>query len=252
MIDQSCGSTEPHGPHEHYGSPAAIRRDCPGIPPTNEPVDTNFGADPSPRFCRICRWVVDWSLAPGATERKAVHPGGAPQDHQPIPVTLDQLDGPPEIRCDFCSEPALPGVYFLAEPVVTYASKVTATVVSAGDYASRHKAARVRRADTTPVPDRDWGQRWLACPGCEPLVQAGDLLGLVSRVTATLPKKLTSKLPRLLEVRGRLMGDWEVLFATRAPFVGYATAQAPLGVWPGDPGYPDEPGDSDDGSALRP
>jgi hypothetical protein len=25
-----CDDTKPHGPHEHYGSPAALRRECPG------------------------------------------------------------------------------------------------------------------------------------------------------------------------------------------------------------------------------
>lgn len=27
---QRCGNLDPHGPHEHYGTPPAFRRDCPG------------------------------------------------------------------------------------------------------------------------------------------------------------------------------------------------------------------------------
>lgn len=35
-----CPDTKPHGPHEWYGVPAAVRRECPGVPqPGDEPND---------------------------------------------------------------------------------------------------------------------------------------------------------------------------------------------------------------------
>jgi hypothetical protein len=30
MTDR-CADTRPHGPHEHYGQPAVLRRECPGV-----------------------------------------------------------------------------------------------------------------------------------------------------------------------------------------------------------------------------
>lgn len=33
-----CGNTEPHGEHEWYGDPAAIRRTCPGLSAQSAPA----------------------------------------------------------------------------------------------------------------------------------------------------------------------------------------------------------------------
>lgn len=32
QLGDHCPDSTPHGPHEWYGTPAAIRRECPGVP----------------------------------------------------------------------------------------------------------------------------------------------------------------------------------------------------------------------------
>lgn len=39
--DDRCTDPNPHGPHEHYGEPASIRRDCPGRDATTPYTDAD-------------------------------------------------------------------------------------------------------------------------------------------------------------------------------------------------------------------
>jgi hypothetical protein len=98
------------------------------------------------------------------------------------------------------------------------------------DYRRRHLAARTRNVETTAGPSQMWGERWSACDGCAALIEARDLMGLISRVTDAMPAKYTRG-KKLVRVRGDLHANYSTVFATLRPGRGRITSEHPFGDW---------------------
>lgn len=193
-------------------------------------------------YCRTCRRALSVFTGPhGHTELvHAVETRGGQVDHRPDPIPLARL-ADPIIECDFCSGPAT--VVYQFPDQETHIDPVTRRVVGWADYQRRHHAARTRRTETTSGITNVWGARWTACHGCATYIDSGDLWGLITRVTGSLPDRLTRG-RRLAQVRGRLHGLYQGLFATGPQRRGRITAEHPRGVWDPAVDPPDHQGGS--------
>jgi hypothetical protein len=186
-------------------------------------------------FCRTCHRALSVYLDVATGElayRHAAELCGGGVDHPADPAPLAEIREP-VMECDFCSRVEVAWVYRCADQF-TEQRIVISEVVSASDYRDRHHAARVRRAETAPAIANVWGERWAACAGCAESIESRDLLGLIARVTESLPAKLTRG-NRLARTRGHLRATYSVVLATLAPGRGRITADQPLGVWESPP-----------------
>ena len=191
--------------------------------------------DPTPvvemnMYCRTCRRALNIrasGLGP-ATYHHAAELHGETSDHRPDPVPLTELPNPAMV-CDFCNSPDPTWTYLCADQL-TEARLVTTRVVDLSDYRDRHAAARTRRADTVPGITQSWGQCWASCDECATYLERRDLYGLISRITDTLPARLTRG-KRLVTTRGRLHAAFSTVLDTLAPGRGRITPDRPLGVW---------------------
>ncbi|GIF74122.1 hypothetical protein [Asanoa siamensis] len=188
---------------------------------------------PEQAFCRRCRRALNTHTSSfGLTYTHAIEARGSTVDHRPDPVAVTELNDP-LIECDFCSAPGAAWSYRCADQRTTTRT-VTARIVGSNDYRDQHHAARTRRVETGDGLTQAWGERWSACPECAELIEARDLLGLISRVVEVLPAKLTRG-KRLVQVRGQLHGTYSTVFDTLAPGRGRIEPGHPLGVWPEPP-----------------
>ncbi|MEU0558461.1 hypothetical protein [Dactylosporangium sp. NPDC006015] len=166
-------------------------------------------------FCALCRRALNVRYAGGRLAYlHAEELRGGTCEHPARPVPLADLPDA-VLECDFCSRPEPMWAYRCADRY-TETRTVTATVVDARDYRHRHRAARVRRTESTPGMTAAWGQRWAACEGCAELIERRDLYGLMARVTDAMPPKLTRG-KRLVRVRGELHALYSDVLATLEP-----------------------------------
>ena len=167
------------------------------------------GTDPSV-YCRTCRRALSVFSSPNGPAKlmHAVETRGQQVDHRPDPVPLALL-ADPIVECDFCSGHAAV-VYQLTDQETRF-DPVTRRVVGRGDYQRRHQAARTLRTETSPGITNVWGSRWTACRGCAEHIDNGDLSGLITRVTTSMPAKYTRG-RRLPQMRGLLYGLYSGLF----------------------------------------
>jgi hypothetical protein len=194
--------------------------------------------EPVPVYCRTCRRALSRVSRGGtvdyihAAEQRGEHPG-----HRAQPAPLTEISDP-IIECDFCSAPDGAWIY-TCDDQQTDLRIVTSTTVDLRDYHQRHHAARTRNVETTAGPVQIWGQRWSACHGCAALIETRDLMGLIARVTAAMPAKVTRG-KRLMLARALLWENYRTVFATLRPGRGEITADHPLGRWdpPDDPAAP--------------
>jgi hypothetical protein len=181
-------------------------------------------------YCRTCRKALN--VRTSALGEVSYHHTsqlrGQVPDHQPDPVPLAELTNP-EMVCDFCSAPN-PVWTYVCDDQLTESRLVTSRVVDLGEYRDRHAAARTRRTDTIPGITQSWGQRWAACEECATHLERADLYGLITRVTDTLPAKLTRG-RRLLTTRGQLHAAFNPVLDSLTPGRGRITPDEPLGVW---------------------
>lgn len=184
---------------------------------------------PTPTHCRTCTFALDVRLDPvtgrvlgyqhtGATSRFIDTP------HVPDPVPLEDF---PQARfvCDICSSPDALWSYASVEMTATMQERGTQVVDPQHQHARmwghQHRQASAREA-------RRWGVRgdatstgilsdgWAACEPCAALLDARDLLGLISRAVDAMPAKW-SKGKRLIGVRADLRSVYEPLLAHLAP-----------------------------------
>jgi hypothetical protein len=220
---------------------------------TSEPDWATLPPEQIPRYCRACRRALTRRVSPsGAVDFiHAAEQRGERLDHQAQPAPLPEITDP-LIDCDFCSAPDAAWVYLCADQQ-TDTRIVTARTVDLRDYQQRHHAARARSARTTAGPLHRWGQRWSACHGCAALIEGRDLMGLIARVTAAMPAKLTrgKKLPL---VRGQLHNNYSIVFATLRPGRARITSEHALGRWnpPSEDRPSRRPGGTGDGPGNGP
>jgi hypothetical protein len=211
----------PPPPHpDEAGRPAEATAPARSAAPTTEPL-----------YCRRCRRGVNVRTGNGVVVEylHAAEQRGQRSDHRPDPAPVTEI-ADPLIECDFCSAPDAAWIYRCADQR-TDVRRVTARVISVGDYRNRHHAARVRRTDTEHAVTQAWGERWSACHGCADLIEARDLYGLIRRVVDAMPAKLTRG-KHLMHTRGQLHSTYSDVFATLAPGRGRITPGHPLGIWP--------------------
>ncbi len=203
--------------------------------PADQPQTGPTPSDEMSIYCRRCRRALNTrtSALGEVTFHHAAELRGQACDHQPDPVPLAELPDAVMV-CDFCNAPNPQWTYVCGDQI-TESRMVTTRVVDLGEYRDRHAAARTRRADTVPGIAQSWGQRWAACEECASFLDRRDLYGLISRVTDTLPAKLTRG-KRLVTTRGRLHAAFSAVLDTLAPGRGRITPEAPLGVWESPPG----------------
>lgn len=189
-------------------------------------------SDPSV-YCSTCRRALSVYTGPHGQVKllHAVETRGMQVDHRPEPIPLSEL-ADPIIECDFCGGRA--AVVYLVPDQETRIDPTIRRVVGLGDYQRRHHAARTRRTETTPGITTAWGTRWTACDGCAPRVDAGDLYGLITRATESMPRKYTRG-KRLPQVRGLLHHFYSGLFEGRPLRRGAITPEHPLGLWDDQP-----------------
>jgi hypothetical protein len=184
-------------------------------------------------YCRTCRRALSVYTGPHGQVKllHAVETRGQQVDHRPDPVPLSEMTDP-IIECDFCGGTAT--VVYLVADQETRIDPTTRRVVGWGDYQRRHHAARTRRTETTPGITNVWGTRWTACPDCAAHVDAGDLYGLITRATESMPRKYTRG-KRLPHMRGLLHNFYSGLFDNRPLRRGQITPEHPLGLWDDQP-----------------
>lgn len=167
------------------------------------------------RFCLTCQQPLNTRRVGGRlTYEHTEETWGGTVNHDANPVPMDALTAP-VLKCDFCSQPDPVWAYVCAD-VRTDLRTVTSVVLDAHEYRTRHQAARARRIETAPGLTTSTGERWSACEGCSTLIDNRDLLGLMSRVTDSMPSKLT-KGKRLVETRAQLHTLYTGMFATLQP-----------------------------------
>jgi hypothetical protein len=198
-------------------------------------------------YCRTCRRALNVAASPAGkvTYRHSEELRGEPVDHPADPAPLTELDNP-VMECDFCSRPD-PAWCYLTGDQITESRVITSRTVGTRDYQRRHRAARTLGVTTAPALTQLWGQRWTSCEGCAELIEAGDLYGLISRVTDAMPAKYTRG-NRLARVRGELHATFSNVFACLQPGRARITPDRPLGVWeparpPALPGGEPDPSD---------
>jgi hypothetical protein len=104
--------------------------------------------------------------------------------------------------------------------------------VAVGDYQEKHRAARARAVPNVDAGGANWGERWAACERCAALIEARDVLALVSRAIEALPASAVRG-RKLVVARGHLIDTYEHLLGSLAPGRGRITADNPLGRWEG-------------------
>lgn len=188
--------------------------------------------DPSV-YCATCRRALSVYTGPHGQVKllHAVETRGQQVDHRPDPIPLSEL-ADPIIECDFCGGTA--AVVYLVPDQETRIDPTVRRVVGWGDYQRRHHAARTRRTETAPGITNVWGTRWTACPGCAARVDAGDLYGLITRATDSMPRKYTRG-KRLPHMRGLLHNFYSGLFEGRPLRRGQISSEHPLGLWDDPP-----------------
>lgn len=181
-----------------------------------------------PPYCRTCRRALIRRVSRGGTVDfiHAAEQRGQRPDHQAAPAPLTEIPDP-IIECDFCSAPEAAWVYICADQR-TDTRIVTSRTVGLRDYHQRHRAARTRSVETEAGPLQVWGQRWSACQECAVLIEARDLMGLIARVTDSMPAKLTRG-KKLVLTRGLLHENYGRVLATLRPGRGRITSEHPLG-----------------------
>ena len=168
-----------------------------------------------PMYCNVCRMAVN-RLTTGTTVGYVhVHQGPEAMGHDPVPVPLSTLENP-IMKCDFCSSLEPVWAYTAADQV-TDAREVVSRTYSALDFRDRHEGARVRSVKTAPGLTNIWGETWAACEECAAFIEARNVLGLVGRVTDSMPKRLIPNTKKLIEKRGELIDLYETLFASLKP-----------------------------------
>jgi hypothetical protein len=171
-------------------------------------------------YCKVCRRALSKLSQGGVVSWEHAMQFGEP-DHEPVPVPLSEIDDP-EMFCDFCSAPNPPWMFACTAPEMVSRTK-SPRMVTEGQYTGRYES-RVRDVSTREakrwgtsgagVLNTNAGEIWAACDGCADLIEADDIYGLISRVVAAMPAKL-SKGNRLAPLRGELAGMWEPFFATK-------------------------------------
>lgn len=192
-------------------------------------------------YCRTCRRALSVYTGPHGQVKllHAVETRGQQVDHGPDPIPLSELAAP-IIECDFCGGQAT--VVYLVADQETRIDPTIRRVVGWRDYQRRHHAARTRRTKTTPGITNVWGTRWTACDGCAEHVDKGDLYGLITRATESMPRKYTRG-NRLPHMRGLLHNFYGGLFEGRPLRRAAITPEHPLGLWDDPPtGAPEHRG----------
>lgn len=175
------------------------------------------GYDDDPMYCRTCRRALARLTPSGGGPVSYRHharltsdPGEPP--HDPDPVPLSQLPDA-RMRCDFCSTDD-PTWSYLAAEQITHNRRVVSHSVAISELRDKGWAARRQNVRTEATGSgSNLGQRWAACQGCAALIEAADVLGLVSRVVDSLPAKAVRG-KKLLAVRGELIDTYEHLLGT--------------------------------------
>jgi hypothetical protein len=184
------------------------------------------------RFCRACGEVLNVLQHGTGGPREYLHSGqrpGRPYAHRAEAVRLEDLGRAPVIRCDICTTGVGAWVY-LSDDQQAYQNAILRQDVGQRDYASRHGAARARRTITERRQTQNIGDRWSACIDCATLIEARDLLALISRGIDGQTRRFSGKL--LIRMRGELHGLYEYFLDTLKPGRGAITPEHPFGVWP--------------------
>ena len=143
-------------------------------------------------------------------------------DHEPLPIPLVDLPDA-QIQCDFC--PSFEPIWYYdctAPKLVTHELSprvVSDKEVHTGRYGRRLRNASSREAKRWGTRgdarlEQDMGGRWAACEGCAVFIDTDNMYGLISRVVAAMPAKL-SKGNRLAPLRADLASLYETFFATK-------------------------------------
>jgi len=185
-------------------------------------------------YCGTCRRALYRHRDPSGpvvyyhpeTVTRAATAAGEP-DHDPNPVPLSKMVDP-IMFCDFCSAPD-PTWWFETANVVDRRYERSPHVISenvdGAPYTKRYgqaerfvSAREARRWDTPGAGtiSTHLGERWTACEACAVLVEARDIMGLIWRVTQTLPAKMTRG-HRLVQVRAQLTDTYTAVFAVLGP-----------------------------------
>jgi hypothetical protein len=171
-------------------------------------------------YCKVCRRaLMKFSQGGVVTWTHQMQFDGP--DHEPVPVPLSEIPDP-EMFCDFCSAPNPPWTYACIAPQMVNRQR-SPRMVTMGSHTGRYEK---RLRDVSTREAKRWGtsgganlntnagEIWAACDGCADLIDADDRYGLISRVVAAMPAKL-SKGNKLAPLRGELAGMFEPFFATK-------------------------------------